>query len=311
MPTLAPIALFVYRRAEHARRTLEALLRNPEAERSKIYVFADGPKSGLDAPDVARTREVVSSFEVDNIVVVRRESNAGLARSIVEGVTQLCREHGQVIVLEDDIVVAPDFLAYMNSALDRYRDDDRVMQISGHMFPVEIRSRHDAVFLPFITSWGWGTWDRAWKHFDPSMAGAEELARDRRLRMRFDLGGAYPYFRILEKQRRGEIDSWAIRWYLSVFRRSGLALYPVASRVRNIGLDGSGTHGRGGRSNESQQFGALAPLAGWPPAEVDLDALRHVARYLRREQWVVNKVLGRAKHLLRRAIRTSERGDLA
>lgn len=40
----------------------------------------------------------------------------------------------------------------------------------------------------------------------------------------------------------GKVDSWAIRWYLSVFLSNGVALYPPQSLVKNIGLD-SGTHG--------------------------------------------------------------------
>jgi len=100
----------------------------------------------------------------------------------------------------------------------------------------------DAVFLPFTTSWGWATWQRAWKNFDPEMSAFAEIASNGTLRRRFDLDGSYPYFSMLKKQKAGLIDSWAIRWYLSVFMRSGLALYPRQSLVQNEGFDGSGTH---------------------------------------------------------------------
>jgi len=130
----------------------------------------------------------------------------------------------------------------MNRALDRYQDDDSAMQVSGYMFPIDISAETDAFFMPFTTSWGWATWERAWQHFDPEMKGFDALVRDRHLRNSFNLDGAYDYFDMLTRQRRGSIDSWAIRWYLSVFIRGGLTLYPARTLVRNIGFDGSGTH---------------------------------------------------------------------
>jgi len=97
--------------------------------------------------------------------------------------------------------------------------------------------------LPFTTSWGWATWKRAWVHFDRDMKAYETLRRDSELIHRFNLDNAYPYFKMLKTQSEGKIDSWAIRWYLSVFMLSGLTLFPVRSLVHNIGFDGTGTHG--------------------------------------------------------------------
>jgi hypothetical protein len=164
----------------------------------------------------------------------------GLAASITAGLNELCAAYGRAIVMEDDLATSAHFLAYMNAALDRYADDDKVMQIAGHMFIVMLETVEDALFLPFITSWGWATWDRAWRHFDPAAKGYQRLINDVNLRKRFDLNGHYNYFRMLQAQQNGKIDSWAIRWYLSVFLRDGLALYPKKSLVRNLGFDGSG-----------------------------------------------------------------------
>ena len=157
--------------------------------------------------------------------------------------TRLCAESGQAIVVEDDLLTSPHFLRYMNDALQRYRDEASVMQVAGYMFPVELELSEDALFLPFVGSWGWATWARAWAHFDPAAGAYEALKADRKLRRRFDLNGAYPYFQMLEMQLRGQVDSWAIRWYLSTFMRDGLTLYPRKSLVENIGFDGSGVHG--------------------------------------------------------------------
>jgi hypothetical protein len=241
--SFAPIALFAYNRPTHIRHTVESLLANEMAAGVDLYIFSDGPKNPAQEPAVADVRRyagTVSGFRSVNLI--ERSSNLGLANSIIDGTTRLAKEFGRVIVLEDDLVVSPHFLRYMNRALENFQDDESAMQISGYMFPNDVAAEADAFFMPFTTSWGWATWERAWQHFDPAMRGFDALVRNRQLRDSFNLDGAYDYFDMLERQRRGGIDSWAIRWYLSVFMRGGLTLYPARTLVRNIGFDGSGTH---------------------------------------------------------------------
>ncbi len=248
--TLAPLALFVYRRADHARRTLEALRACPELRHSPLHIYCDAAKTSDADADVQRTRRVVRELAPQHAVVIEREANRGLARSIIEGTTELTSRHGRVIVVEDDLEVAPSFLRYMNAALDRYAGDEHVMAISGYQFPLEPPLGDEPLFLSFPSSWGWATWARAWQHFDADARGMAALRADRALRRRFDLDGSYPYYAMLEKQRRGEVDSWAIRWHLSVFTRGGLVLYPGQTLVRNTGFDGTGTHGAVGFATE-------------------------------------------------------------
>jgi hypothetical protein len=157
-------------------------------------------------------------------------------------VTQVCEKYGKVIVLEDDLILSPYFLEYMNAALYRYENNDQVMQISGHMFPVDLGKVTDSIFLPFITSWGWATWQRAWRLFDADASKYADLKNNRDMIHRFNIYGSYPYFEMLNAQMVGGVDSWAILWYLSVFFHNGLALYPTKTLVENAGFDGTGTH---------------------------------------------------------------------
>jgi hypothetical protein len=239
----APIALFVYNRPWHTRQTVEALLANAEAAQSALYVFSDAPRNAAASRAVAEVRSYIHSIAgFKSVTIIERKTNLGLARSIIDGVTQLCDEYGRVIVLEDDLVTSPHFLSYMNDALALYENEDRVMQIAGYMFPVELDLKEDALFLPFTSSWGWATWERAWRHFDAEGTGHQRLVDDQNLRRAFDLNGNYGYSRMLESQLRGETDSWAIRWYLSVFLMNGLTLYPKKTLVGNLGFDGSGVN---------------------------------------------------------------------
>ena len=261
--TCAPIALFVYNRPGHTRKTVEALLANMLANQTPLHVFSDAPKTEAACLSVADVRSYIRSIAgFKSVTIIERETNFGLAGSIIEGVTRLCEEYGRVIVMEDDLITSSIFLSYMNDALTRYEKEDQVMQISGHIYPVpEFTQREEALFLPFVNSWGWATWARAWKHFDPSAQGWEKIRSDSALRNRFDLNGHCDYSTMLERQMCGKLDSWAIRWYLSIFLRNGVVLFPPQSLVKNIGLD-SGTHGsRTLRWTLSRQVVSTRPIA--------------------------------------------------
>lgn len=272
-----PVALFAFKRPEHTAKTLEALAKNPELAGLPLFIFCDGGRRDDERAAVEATRAVARAFDHPDKTVLERAQNAGLAASIIEGVSRLCRDYGRVIVMEDDLVVSEGFLAFMLRALERYENAGQVMQVSGHAFPVEGFKETDPVlFLPFISSWGWATWDRAWSGFDPDAQGWQALLHDSWLSRRFDIDGAYPYSAMLASQMEGRVDSWAIRWNWSVFRKNGCVVYPSISLVTNIGFDGTGTH----RSSNAR-FEAQSAASGHamdfpePPAEPD----RKDARY--------------------------------
>lgn len=299
---LAPIAVFAYKRPAHLQRTLEALHRDPLFARSPVHIYCDGARSEADAEQVSQTRDVARRFATPLTRLVVRDFNHGLRKSIVAGVSELTEAHGRVIVVEDDLVVGDQFLSFMNASLDRYADNDRIDQVSGHQFPVSVPRGDTPLFLPFTTTWGWATWKRAWRHFDPAAEGYDDLCNDRVLRRRFDLDGSYPYFRMLQKQQAGEIDSWGILWYLTMFRRQHLAVFPRQSLVRNEGFDGTGTHC-------PRSSGDASPLMRWAelrcdrlPSETHVDrvAADAICQYLARSSSIRARVLRRMSGCLSR-----------
>jgi GT2 family glycosyltransferase len=276
----APIALFVYNRPLHTRQTVEALRKNELASESDLVIFSDGPKRPEAAAAVGEVREYIRTISgFRSVSIIERDRNWGLANSVIDGVTRLCTEYGRVIVLEDDLIVARYFLEYMNTALERYQHDEKVMQVSGYMFPINAAVQTDAIFLPITTSWGWATWQRAWQYFDPLATGHAALEGDVDMRHKFNLDGGYDYFGMLKQQLQGKIDSWAIRWYLSVWMRGGLTLFPRETLVENIGLDGSGTHGAAAHliSPLSSAFRVVA----YPATELDTTTQKLVYEYLK------------------------------
>lgn len=242
----APIVVFAYRRPEHLRRTLSSLMQCEGFAGSPVIVYGDGPKNAEEIAGVEATRRLARDMLGTAAEYHFSDVNQGLSRSIIGGVGAVTRRFGRAIVVEDDLLLAPGFLTYMNAALGRYADDHAVFQVSGYMFDVpEFAERRDALFLPFTVSWGWATWKRAWDRFDVSAAGWDRLLVDNILRYRFDIDGTYGYSTMLVRQMMGRRDSWAVRWYWSAVQNDALTVFPPRTLVRNIGFDGTGSHGRG------------------------------------------------------------------
>lgn len=240
----APIALFVYARPLHTRQTLEALRRCALAPQSDLFIFSDAPRSPKLVPAVREVRDIIRGVTgFCSITIVEREHNMGLAASIVDGVTRLCRERGRAIVVEDDIVAAPEFLRFMNDALDAYAEESRVMHVSGYMFPVAgPEGLPETFFFRAPSCWGWATWQRAWAQFEPDSHRLVRAIEARDRAYEFDLCGAAGYMKMLRAQAAGRLDSWAVRWYASIFLNGGLCLHPAHSLTQNIGHDGTGVH---------------------------------------------------------------------
>lgn len=238
-----PVAFFAYNRPDHADRALEALERCAGREAFEFHFFADGAKSEAHRPAVEATRARLRAWAPRfGARLHEQAANRGLAGSIATGVTDLCASHGRAVVLEDDLVVSPDFLRFMGAALDRYEHEPRVMQVAGCTLRPPGPLATDAFLLPITTTWGWGTWARAWRAFEAQPADPARLAADAPWRARFTVNGACDYEAMLQARLAGRNDSWGILWWYAVSREAGLVAYPAESLVWNGGFDGSGVH---------------------------------------------------------------------
>lgn len=240
---VAPVALFVHRRADHTRRVVDSLRANAEASVTPLIVFADGSRGAADDRAVAEVRSYVRTIEgFASVVVVERDRNVGLAGSITAGVSEVVSTAGRVIVLEDDTVVAPGFLRYMNDGLALYSDDADVASIHGYTYPLAMELP-ETFFLRGADCWGWATWARAWDRFDPDGAALRERLAESGELDTWDHEGASGLADLLDDQIAGHADSWAVRWSASAFLAGMFTLYPGRSLVHNIGNDGTGEHG--------------------------------------------------------------------
>ena len=295
----APILLFVYNRPEHTRRCIESLLKNSLASESNLFIYADGAKDSTQQKAVNEVRNYIRSIQgFKQITLMERSENWGLARNIINGVTTQVNRYGKVIVLEDDLVVAPYFLQFMNDALEVYKNEPRVGHIQACDFTQD--SSLPATFLiKWTGSWGWATWDRAWKHFNPNGNELLQELEERKLTHVFDFNGKYGFTRMLRRQIEGKNNSWAIRWNASLFLKDILSLNVGRSLVQNEGFDGSGTNCGGGGLYASHLYLQSLPITPISPIEENKEARQAFIRYYARTNSFWAKAIRRIKRTLK------------
>jgi hypothetical protein len=240
----APVVIFAYKRLDGLCKLIKSLKANVESANSVLFIFSDGPKSEKDFYEVENVRKYIDSISgFKEIRIEKSTKNKGLANSIINGVGKVFEEYNEVIVLEDDLILSPNFLSFMNVALDQYCECENVFSISGHSFNFTRPADYlpDGYFLSRGWSWGWATWKNRWEGIDWQVSDFDAFYKNRKLRSAFSKGGS-DLNAMLHKQIQGRLDSWAIRWFYHQFKISGLTYYPLLSKVTNNGFDADATH---------------------------------------------------------------------
>ncbi len=240
----APILLFCYKRLDSLQQTVSALKKCVFASESELYVFSDGAKAEKDKQPVEEVRAFIKDITgFKKVIIKESERNRGLASSIIEGVTDVLKFSERVIVLEDDLIVSTNFLAYMNQGLEYYTNHSKVYSIAGYTIPMKVPGGYpyDVYFLPRASSWGWATWKNKWEDIDWSVSDFAEFSSNKESIRQFNKGGS-DMFAMLKKQMNGEIDSWAIRWCYHQYKTQTYSAFPVSSMVQNIGFTSDATN---------------------------------------------------------------------
>lgn len=238
----APVVIFVYNRLEHTKKTISSLLDNALAKYSDVFIFSDGPKNVEDEVKVNKVRSYIKSVNGFNrSTIIQREKNWGLAQNIIDGVTQVVTKYSKIIVLEDDLIVSPGFLKFMNDALDYYQPVNKVWHISGWNYSIDGTELSDVFLWRVMNCWGWGTWSDRWSKFEWNVDNVTKDFTSSEIKM-FNLDGTENFWAQVIANKQGKLDTWAIYWYATIFKNHGLCLNPTQTFVQNIGHDGSGVH---------------------------------------------------------------------
>jgi len=240
----SPIIIFVYNRLHHLDTLFNSLQKNDLFKKSKVIVFSDGAKNEIDKDKIDKVRELLKKRLIpQNSEIIENNVNFGLSRNVIEGLNKIFQIYDRAIILEDDLELSPFFLNYMNDALNLYATSENVASISGYMYPIEPKKfSNNYFFLKLIESWGWGTWKRAWNIFENDSLQLKKKIDEKQLANEFNFESGISYYKMLTDNINGLNDSWAVRWYASIFLKNMNTLFPSKSFVKNIGIDNSGQH---------------------------------------------------------------------
>jgi hypothetical protein len=239
-----PVLLIVFNRPETTRKIFDAIrLAKPET----LYISADGPRKEIqeDAENCEAVRSVVRGVDWDcDLHVNFKDENLGCRAGVVAGIDWFFSHVEEGVILEDDTLPHPSFFRFCEELLIRYRDDDRIMHISGNNFQFGRRQTpYSYYFSRYPHIWGWATWRRSWRHYDADMRLWPEVAKSDLFQQAFDDEKSYDYRKqVFQKAFQGEINSWDPQWVFTCWAQNGLAILPKANLVSNIGFGETATH---------------------------------------------------------------------
>ena len=225
---LAPIVVFAYNRPELLNVTLDCLSKNYLAEKSIVYIYCDGAKLEANQEQVNRirgAREVANEWALSkkfkDVHITERETNLGLGTSIITGVSEIIKEHGRCIILEDDLQTSPLFLTYMNQCLDHYETRKSVFSISGlsrprpeRFFPKDYP--YDVYVSLTHHPTGWATWQDRWEKVDWDASHFQTLLDDKYIQKAFKRAGNEMWDQLLLCKQSGR-NIWSVLFYLAHF----------------------------------------------------------------------------------------------
>ena len=240
-----PVLLLIFNRPA----VTKAMFDSVRSIRPKyLYVAADGPRKDREGEKelCEKTRSVITdNIDWDcNVKTLFRTENAGLKKNVNEALDWFFENEEKGIILEDDIVGSQAFFRFCEVNLEYYKNDSRVMLITGFNHLSEWQNgQADYFFSKTGAIWGWATWKRAWEknRRDPAdWAEAKKrnvlndiLQNEEMLKFRN---------RIFERTFNGEVNSWAYIWTFYRFINSGLSIVPAKNLIKNIGFGEEATH---------------------------------------------------------------------
>jgi len=238
-----PVLFLVFNRPDTTRRVFEEI---KKAQPKKLFISADGPRKNFndDLKLCQATKDIIKEVDWDCEVHTNfREKNLGLKFAMSSGIDWFFKNVKEGIILEDDCLPTQSFFWFCQELLEQYRNDERIMAISGNNFQHGIkRGEASYYFSKILAVWGWASWRRAWRHFDLSLKNFTTFKEQGQIRNVFDDGMSRVFWMTKIQQTFNGGNSWAFPWIFSIFAQNGLCICPRVNLVSNIGFGRAAVH---------------------------------------------------------------------
>jgi hypothetical protein len=241
------VAFIVFNRPDTTARVFTEIAK---AQPRKLLVVADGPRPDRpgEQEKCALTRSVIERVNWDCEVLTNfSDVNLGCKRRVSSGIDWVFEQVEEAIILEDDCLPHESFFRFCDELLDRYRDDSRIMAISGDNFQIGRPKRPNSYYYSRYTHiWGWATWRRAWQLYDVTMSRWPVMRNSGWLERFGDNRASAQYWTdIFDTVHSGKIDTWDYQWVFACWAQNGFTVLPAVNLVSNIGFHGDATHTKG------------------------------------------------------------------
>jgi hypothetical protein len=239
-----PVVFIIFNRPEQTKRVFEAIR---AVQPSKLFVIADGPRKEKlgEAEKCAATRAVINGVDWQcELITNYSDINLGCKKRVSSGIGWVFEQVEVAIILEDDCLPDYTFFPYCEHLLDKYRDDARIMAISGDNFQFGRRRTEDSYYFSrYNYIWGWASWRRAWQHYDVDIKLWNTVCEGNWLKDILNDDSAVEIWRErLQSVDDGKIDTWDYQWVLACWLQNGLTIVPNVNLISNIGFGIDATH---------------------------------------------------------------------
>lgn len=240
-----PVVLIIFNRPDTTAKVFQAIR---QAKPSQLLVIADGPRPEKlgEAEKCAATRAIIDRIDWDCEVLKNySEINLGCEQRVSSGLDWVFQTVETAIILEDDCLPHPTFFRFCAELLAKYRDEPRVMAISGDNFQFDQNSETDKsyYFSRYPHCWGWATWRRAWQHYDVKMTQWPQVRQTDWLpNILPDVESVKYWSTIFEKVYSVGLNTWDYAWTFTCWMHRGLTILPNVNLVSNIGFGAEASH---------------------------------------------------------------------
>jgi len=254
-----PILLIIFNRPDTAEKVFNEI---KKIKPKKLFVSADGPRENKpgEKEKCLATRKIIDQVDWECEVYKKySDVNLGCKLGVSSGIDWFFKNVEQGIILEDDCLPAQSFFKFCEELLEKYKNNEKIMMISGDNFQ-NSRQRGDGsyYFSKFSHIWGWATWRRAWKYYDVSMTDYPKFKQEEKINAIWNKKYIRKYWtNIFDQVYENKIDTWDYQWAFSIWKMDGLCVIPNYNLISNIGFRDDATHTKSANKLANQKIQSM------------------------------------------------------
>ena len=236
----SPVLLIFYNRADKAKNIFQNLIFSKN-NFSKLYIRVDGPKNDEDSIKVNEVINIINLYRknFDNINISIEKKNLGLQQNIIRSIDGVLEKEENVIILEDDQLVSKQFFEFCDLMLSRFKNNEKIFQISGSCYLPDELKKNDIYFSKFPDCVGWATWKRSWKKLRRTLSLYDAYKKNKIQKYYNDSSIAHWFYEYLYREHIAAKKKglWSTWWQLSIICENGICVNPMKNLVIHDGLD--------------------------------------------------------------------------